>query len=253
VAREGPGSTARHYLCVFTADEDVTTDVVDLGQDPDFRPPTPTWGICRPDIRSRVRAGSYVVFVGYLRAADRYLAKGWLRVAASISYLQALERFPDRPNVIIRDSDVVRGIPSVPRRWKRPHLEIQAEKQLGTPTPSFLTSISVADRHLVQLPSDDHQIDNWKCQRMFRCRESQLQSCITADSCLREDQFPSLRGYIVADEYRDVGPARLEWQAVAPPDLAGRALATPRRRWHNPLPLSSDTLAAILARLPLPC
>ena len=40
-----------HYLCVFRAAEGITDDVIDLGQDPDFRPPVASWGICRPNIR----------------------------------------------------------------------------------------------------------------------------------------------------------------------------------------------------------
>ena len=35
-----PAADAPHYLCVFRADENKNDDVLDLGQDPDFRPPT---------------------------------------------------------------------------------------------------------------------------------------------------------------------------------------------------------------------
>ncbi len=137
-------------------------------------------------------------------------------MAESISYLQALERFPDRPNVIIRDAEATAGIPAVARGWKREGLRDQAWQKTGTLTPGFLTKIDLPHRRLVQLPSDDHEIDNWKCQRMFLCRRSQLSACIAAESCLREQQFPSLRGYIVADAQCDLGPDRLEWQSVAP-------------------------------------
>jgi hypothetical protein len=147
-----PPADAPHYLCVFRAAEDITDDVIDLGQDPDFRPPTATWGICRPNIRRAVRPGSYVVFLGYFPATRQYLMKGWLRVAESISYLHALERFPDRPNVIIRDADAVAGLPAVPRGWKREDLRDQAWQKTGTLTPGFLTTIDLAHRHLVQLP-----------------------------------------------------------------------------------------------------
>jgi hypothetical protein len=241
-----PPADLPHYLCVFRAVEHITDDVIDVGQDPDFRPPAATWGICRPDIRRAVRPGSHVVFLGYFPRTRRYLMKGWLRVAESISYLQALERFPGRPNVIIRDADAVAGLPVVPRGWKRNDLRDQALQETGTPAPGFLTTINLADRRLVQLPSDDHQIDNWKCQRLFLCRRSQLSGCITADACLREQQFPSLRGYIVADDHCDLGAERLEWQAVAPPRLAERPLRTPFGQ-HNPIRLSDADLAAVLA------
>src|SRR5262249_51187763 len=155
-------------------------------------------------------------------ATRQYLMKGWLRVAESISYLQALDRLPDRPNVIIRDADAVAGLPAVPRGWKREDLRDQAWQKTGTLAPGFLAKIDLAHRHLVQLPSDDHQIDNWKCQRMFLCRRSQLSHCIADQACLREQQFPSLRGYIVADAQCDLGAHRLEWHALAPPSLAAR-------------------------------
>jgi len=235
-----------HYLCVFRAAEDITDDVIDLGHDPDFRPPAATWGICRPNIRRAVRPGSYVVFLGYFPGTRRYLMKGWLQVAESISYLKALDRFPDRPNVIIRDASTVEGSPAVSRGWKRENLRERARQQAGTEEPDFLTTINLAGRHLVQLPSDDHQIDNWKCQRMFLCRQSQLSACIAADACEREQQFSSLRGYIVASAQCDLGPQLLEWQAVAPPSLAGRPLRTPRGQ-HNPIRLTGADLTAILS------
>ena len=62
---------ARNYICVFRADPNVDDNVVDLGQDPDFSPPVPTWGICRPQVRAKwVSVGSYVVFIGYALVAS---------------------------------------------------------------------------------------------------------------------------------------------------------------------------------------
>lgn len=63
---------APHYLCVFRAAEDITNDVIDIGQDPDFRPPA-TWGICRPNIRRAVRPGNHTVFLGYFPSTGQYL------------------------------------------------------------------------------------------------------------------------------------------------------------------------------------
>jgi hypothetical protein len=48
-----PPADVPHYPCVFRAAEDVTDDVIDLGQDPDFRPPAATWEICRYLARER--------------------------------------------------------------------------------------------------------------------------------------------------------------------------------------------------------
>ncbi len=82
-------ASVRNYLCVFRADPSIVDDVVDLGFDPDFRPPVATWGICRPPTRQHVKVDSYVIFLGYYPNDRRYLVKGWLRVGKKISYLDA--------------------------------------------------------------------------------------------------------------------------------------------------------------------
>ena len=49
-----PHADAPHYQCVFCAAEDITSDVIDPGGHPDFRPPMAIWGTCRPNIRRAV-------------------------------------------------------------------------------------------------------------------------------------------------------------------------------------------------------
>jgi hypothetical protein len=243
-------TSAPNYLCVFRANPEISNNVVDLGQDPDFQPPVATWGICRPPTRQSVRIGSYVVFLGYYPRYPidhRYLVKGWIRVGEKIGYLEALERFPDRPNVIIRDNASIQSHGSISRGWRRADLQEETERRYGTDEPDFLTKIQLNDRILVQSPCDYHEIDNWKCQRMFRCQKSRLAGCIRSGRCVREGQFPELRGYIVAapDGWQDVGPLRLDWQEVAPDHLRSRRLRTPRGQ-HNALRLSDDDVEAII-------
>lgn len=246
--------TPPNYLCVFRADSDVVNDVADLGRDPDFRPPLATWGICRPLTRRSVKVGSYVVFLGYYPNDRRYLAKGWLRVGDKIGYLDALDRFPNRPNVIIRDDAAGDDQSPTNRGWKRGDLWKETKDRYGTAEPNFLTRIHQGTRTLVQLPGDPHEIDNWKCQRMFLCRKAQLAHCIGAGRCEREEEFPALRGYIVAapGEWRDVGPLRRDWHMLVPNGLRARLdvdrLRTPYGQ-HNARTLSLAEVEAIIEAL----
>jgi len=124
-----------NYLCVFRADQEVHDDVVDLGQDPDFRPPVPTWGVCRPPTRRSVGVGSYIVFLGFYKQDQRYLVKGWMRVGEKINYLEALRRFGNRPNVIIREAPQTKS--SAPMSWTRNHKDLQklTRDRYGTDRP----------------------------------------------------------------------------------------------------------------------
>ncbi len=242
-----------NYLCVFRANPLVQDDVLDCGLDPDFRPPIPTWGICRPSTRRSVVPGSYVVFLGYYAKDQSYLIKGWMRVGEKISYLGALERFGYQPNVIVREltSHEARQPKSFAEvRWKRKPLQHETLRRNGTDSPQFLTTIVLKDRVYVQFDEDDHEIDNWKCQRMFLCQETQLKRCIKSGACLREPEFPHLTGYVVAaeGEWQDVGRLRLDWRAVAPPGLRDRSLRTPRSQ-HNALRLSDTEVIELVSVL----
>ena len=222
-----------HYLCVFRADSSVPDDVRDLGDDPDFRKPAPTWGICRPGIRHGVVPGSYIVFLGL--AGGSYLLKGWFRVGEKLGYLEAMERFAGRPNVIVTDRKPVELI-AAHAQWKRQDLREVAMQKWGTDRPEFLTSIRLSDRTLYQAPADPHELDNWKCQRIFRCRRSQLQDCLSLGICVREAGFAAMRDYVVAapDDWADYGRQRLDWRTAAPTALRDRPLRTPWGQ-HNAL------------------
>lgn len=240
----------RNYLCVFRADPDIDDDVVDLGQDPDFSPPVPTWGICRPQVRARwVSVGSHVVFVGYDPERDTYLLKGWFRVGEIITYPEALQRFPNRRNVIIRlESKGLSATENV--AWKRRTVRCQVEDKYGSTIPEFLRIIRSGSRTYVQNPEDDHAADNWKCQRIFLCSEERLLDCIEAGRCIREEEFSSLKGYVVADpkDCQDVGPMRIEWSTVGPSSLLSRPLRTPLGQ-HNAMRLRDSDIEELRANV----
>jgi hypothetical protein len=239
------GPEPANYLCVFHADPGVDTDVIDAGSDPDFSPPSPTWGICRPNLRRAVVPGSGLVFVGYYRASRTYYLKGWFDVGEVIGYEDALYRFPTRRNVIVsrayhlgRQGEVA---------WKRDDLRVEVEKRHGL-APQFLTRLRGQSGWLTQNPLDDHEIDNWKCQRMFGCGRRQFLACNEAGACLREQEFPGLTGYVIAkaDSWLDTGRRRKAWLDVAPASLAGLALRT-RYGQHNPRRISRSQVEQIVA------
>ena len=240
-----PVAHRKNYLCVFHVNSEVLSDVVDLGQDPDFSPPPATWGICRPQVRSKwLNVGSEVFFIGFDRKADSYLGKGWFKVGEIITYVEALRRFPTRRNVIIRFEEEVGTRARDEVKWKRKDLRRLCEARFGTPQPEFLSKTGCQEKFLVQNPDDDHEIDNWKCQRMFLCREQQLVKCINEARCMRESEFPGLSGYIVAEKWCDVGPKRIPWQELAPPSMMATSLRTPMGQ-HNVLPIGTDEMARI--------
>jgi len=192
-------------------------------------------------VRRAVQLGSHVVFVGYLRSSKRYLVKGWLRVGQKISYLDALYRFPDRLNVIVREPD---GRPSRrPTTWYRPVYQMEAERRFGA-EPLWLATVKVGERTLVQNPDDEHEIDNWKCNRIFMCQTRQFERCLQAGACLREGEFPDFRTYVVADEWHDVGRQLLQWDEVAPARWRGESLRT-RFGQHNARLLTPDDVRGI--------
>jgi len=237
-------SSPPSYLCVFHAAEGMEDDVRDLGEDPDFRNPA-TWGICRPNTRRAVQLGSHVFFLGFLRNPTRYLIKGWLRVGEKIGYVEALERFGDRPNVILRDRDHAESASRRQPYWKNEELRAQSEAWYG-PEPSWLATIKVGSRVFVQNPADEHELDNWKCQRMFMCQRRQFERCLRAGICQRESEFPTLSGYIVASEWRDIGPRRVPWEAIAVSRLPSERLRTPYGQ-HNHQLLTDDEVATLKA------
>jgi hypothetical protein len=175
-----------------------------------------------------------------------------MRVGEKIGYLNALERFRDWPNVIVREltghqARQPKSFAAV--RWKRKALQQETLHRYGTDSRRFLTTIHHEDRVYVQFDEDSHEFDNWKCQRMFLCQETQLKRCIRAGVCLREPEFTHLTGYVVAaeDGWQDVGCLRLDWRAVAPPSLRDRSLRTRGR--HNALRLPGAEVMEIVSVL----
>src|SRR5260370_29408948 len=60
-----------------------------IDNDPHFWTSPPTWGICRPDWRSKADKGDYVFFVLGARARHPQMILGYLRIAKFLTHEQA--------------------------------------------------------------------------------------------------------------------------------------------------------------------
>lgn len=182
---------AAGYQAVFLTDED---DLTDVGDDPCFKPPFPTWGICRPNVRVRLRPGQRLLFVAYHRPTDSYFARGLFTVLESITHLGAVRRFAGRPNVLLSAAH-----PGPSPAWAG----LWRHKDLRRPVPpDFLaTTVDPSGREWWHGAHDSHEIDNWKCRRIFRCYRPRLDRCLRAGACEKEGLIDAaaFANYIVGD------------------------------------------------------
>lgn len=221
------------YLVVFHANLDPNHGPVDIGDDPCFDPP-PTWGICRPPTRRSVRVGTNLFFIGYV-APDQYFVKGWFEVGEKISYVEAHNRFPGRTNVIISLLPAAQPLAAVIQNrqviWRYRERR-RAFEVSGLPAvPDFLYRTLSNCQVFIQNPVDEHEIDNWKCNRIFHCRTTQFEQCIARNACENEGDIllQQYRNYVVAHAHNwlDIGPQLLTWEMVEDHFQFHIALQTP--------------------------
>lgn len=240
----------KNYLCVFIADTSNKNDVVDKMDDPCFSPPWPTWGVCRPNTRYAVDIGSYIVFLGGY-PQNEYFVKGIIRVGGLLNYAEAVAQFPKRKNSLIRESQtVLNPMQTIKRRKDSTEIKDEIERitnKTGT-IPSFLTTIKYNNKTYVQGPEDNHEIDNWKCRRIFNCQDKTLLKCLQLGGCKKEKQFSERRGYIVADFWHDVGKLRIPWSQVCPDSIRDTDLKTPYNQ-HNAIELDKNEVREIIDKL----
>lgn len=226
------------FQVVYLTDRD---DLLDVGDDPCFLPPVPTWGICRPDVRSRLEPGHAVFFVAYHRPSRSYFARGLLVVAETISHVEAAERFRGRDNLLLSQE-----IPSSQCEWSdKPWRNTDLQTKVA---PTFLVSLEDASgKRWHHSPSDGHEVDNWKCRRIFLCRRPRLKRCLSAGRCEKEGQAEQYRNYIVGDPDRSaisLGMRRYEELAEACDRLPRRILRQANRHPH--INLDSSQVAQLV-------
>lgn len=224
---------------------------MDIGDDPCFDDP-PTWGICRPPTRRSVQVGTNLFFVAYV-APNQYLVKGWFQVGEKISYIEAQNRFPNRANVIIRrlpnNQPLERVIQNRQLNWRYPERQQAYIGSKLLKVPDFLyRTISNNDVYF-QNPADEHEIDNWKCSRIFLCRTNQFLECIVQSRCHKEGEIlqPRYHNYVVAHQsnWIDIGTHRLTWADVESHFHFNLALRTPKGQ-HNVLLLPEERVQDLI-------
>jgi hypothetical protein len=232
-------------LCVFKAQWE-GDKLIDVGNDPCFDH-LPTWGICRPNIRKSLIIGSRVFFIGYVKDENKYFVKGWMEVGEKISYIEALNRFPNKENVIISKENNHREL-----KWRYKELK-QFYTQLETKNTDFLAQINSKEGVFYQNPIDDHEIDNWKCRRIFHCDKRKFTGCASIGNCALDDisiELDKYKNYIVANpnKWGEYGKFRIEYEEIR--DIAGinKNIKTPKGQ-HNALNLSDEGMDKIIKYL----
>src|SRR3989338_2595872 len=84
------------FIYIASAFESLTpsgcVDGEEVDNDPHLWSEPYTWGICRPDIRNRVKGGDYVFFVLGSKAKLPQMIFSYIRVAEIITHYQAFQR-----------------------------------------------------------------------------------------------------------------------------------------------------------------
>lgn len=233
----------KNYLCVFHANW-IDAELKDISDDPCFDP-VPTWGICRPPYRKSIDVGDRLFFVGYVKSENKYYVKGWFEVGEKISYDQALVRFANRSNVIISKTRNERN-----DKWRYSDLEKYFEKS-SYKDLEFLKVIKSQEGIFFQNPNDDHEIDNWKCRRIFHCRADKFKNCVDFGECqLNGISLRLYSNYIVAnpEEWAEYSKIKCDFDEIR--DMTGfyKQLRTPMGQ-HNVLKLTDLEINKMIEHL----
>lgn len=242
---------ANNYLLVFHAVEDINEGIKDAGNDPDFSSP-PSWGICRPNIRRAVKVDSLLVFVGYIKP-NNYYVKGWFEVGEKIGHHEALEKFPNHRNVIIREGNLDTALRRYKNKdkikWRYPERKEIYDEKNNNNIPLFLLTIRAKNKTFIQSPEDYHEIDNWKCSRIFGCNKNIFSKCILSNGCHKKGELgnPKYENYIVAKRNRwmDIGRMKIEWKELKTKLFLSMTLKTPKGQ-HNPIRISDREMNSII-------
>ncbi len=219
---------SKTFLIVFHGQIE-NSKIVDIGDDPCFDSP-PSWGICRPPTRKSVEPGDTLIFIAKLDS--NYLLKGWFEVGDKLDYVSAMNRFPNRQNVIISKT------PSThPVKWRYDKLKKNYYKTHGQTEPKFLIELNCAEGTFCHSQRDDHETDNWKCRRIYHCRAKQFEKCITANDCLKSSSSivsDEYKNYVVAGEtqWEDLDSLRITFDEIVKATSFPTPIRTPKGQ-HN--------------------
>ena len=205
------------YLVVFHGYWD-NGKLVDVGDDPCFQEP-PTWGICRPNTRKYVRSGDTLVFICCINKGAAYFLKGWFVVGEKISYPEALQKFPQRSNVIL----VNNGYPT------------SNSNIVPVNVPTHLKELHAVQGHYKQNPNDNHTVYEWKCRRMLQCNKNKIKLCNINSACDKSGvNLDDYKHYVVAlpDKWVELEDLRISGQQIVSKFVWEKGFATPKKQ-HN--------------------
>ena len=240
-----------NYLLVFHAVEDTNEGIKDAGNDPDFSSP-PSWGICRPNIRGAVKVGSVLIFIGYIKPGNYYV-KGWFEVGEKIGHHKASENFPNRRNVIIREGNLDMALRRYKNRdsikWRYAERKKIYDERNDNNIPLFLLTVKEKNKTYIQSSEDYHEIDNWKCSRIFNCNTNTFNKCVLSKTCYKEAELgnPKYANYIVAKrgKWMDLGRRKIDWKELKKELFLSVTLRTPKGQ-HNPVKISDKEASIII-------
>ena len=216
------------FLIVFHG-EIINGKIIDIGEDPCFDS-IPSWGICRPPTRKAVKLGDTLIFIA--KVENNYFLKGWFDVGEKLDYLSALKEFPTRRNVIISKTKSTKEI-----NWRYGSLKKSFKNKNGHTNPTFLSDIQTTSGTFYQSITDDHQIDNWKCRRIFHCHSKQFEECISKNSCLKNGSIITAveyKNYVVAapNNWADLDFLKITFDEIAKATNFPTPIRTPKGQ-HN--------------------
>lgn len=224
----------KSFLIVFHG-KVVNGKLIDIGDDPCFDSP-PSWGICRPPTRRAVKLGDILIFIA--KVDNDYFLKGWFKVGLKLDYFSALRDFPTRQNVIISTEPSTHHI-----KWRYKKLKDSYCKTYGQTKPEFLIQLNSANGTFYHSQTDCHEIDNWKCRRIFHCTSKQFEKCILANICLKRNSAitdDKYKNYVVADEkeWEDLDYLKITFDEIVKATSFPIPIRTPKGQ-HNVLRFDS--------------
>lgn len=216
----------KNYICVFKMDLTVENDIIDIGMDPDFE--TGTWGICRPNIRycRFVDDGCTIVFIGQSNN-DEYYFKGFLNVNEKVNCIEALANYPNNKNVIIKEIDKDELETSlkndIGRKADKLHKKKHYKEYSIDNIKNCFGFIEFNGNFYIQNEKDDHQFENWKCRRIFRCNKNLIHKCLKDGFCKKNNKLADKKGFIIGDAY-NYAKFKIPWDDIAPSNLKAASL-----------------------------
>lgn len=225
----------KSYFIVFhgLGNPSTETYIKDISDDPCFDTP-PSWGICRPPTRRSIDIGDFLFFCAYYKSTKEYFIKGYFKVGQKVSYDTALALYPSRLNVIISKTN---NFSSRTVQWRYSQLKKQYQKSKGHTIQNWLFEINSPQGTFYQNNMDIHEIDNWKCRRIYQCDKNQFVNCTLHNTCFKNCiSLTNYSDYIVAepDNWIDLGYNWIDFKTFKQKTGFPKNIVTPKGQ-HNVL------------------